>query len=208
MQVPLSIMGGRDRVGLEKNILIALRYFGHQGNIRTISELFDVADSIVVACRDRVIASLMALKDTYIKWPIDQRVQRNIAAKFQEKRGFPGIIGVIDATHIQIQPPHEHPHTYVNRKSYQSIILQAACLPDTTVSTCLSGWPGSVQDPRVLKKSILWAEGQIVYGEKHILWDGAYPLKNWLLTPDQDNGNLNAEQKCYSFIHSSTRTVD
>jgi hypothetical protein len=40
-----------------------------------------------------VIASLVALKDTYIKWPVDQGVQRNIAAKFQEKRGFPGIIG-------------------------------------------------------------------------------------------------------------------
>ena len=95
------------QVGLEKTILIAPRYFGHQGNIRTISELFDVADSTVVACRDRVIASLMALKDTYIKWPIDQGVQRNIAAKFQEKRGFPGIIGAIDATHIEIQPPRE-----------------------------------------------------------------------------------------------------
>lgn len=93
----------------------------------------------------------------------DQGVQRNIAAKFQEKRDFPGVIGAIDATHIQIQPPHEHPQTYMNRKSYHSIILQVVCLPYTTFSNCLSGWPGSVHDSRILKNSILWAEGQIVW---------------------------------------------
>ena len=95
----------------------------------------------------------------------------------------------------------------MNRKSYHSIILQAVCLPDTTFSNCLSGWPGSVHDSRVLKNYILWAEGQIVCGDKHLIWDGAYPLKNWLLTPYRDNGNLNAEKKRYNFIHSSTRTV-
>ena len=206
MQVRPSLMGGRERVGLEKTVLIALRYFGHQGNIRTISELFDVADSTVIACRDRVIAALMTLREQYIKWPLDRDVQRNIIAKFQEKRGFPGVIGAIDATHVQIQPPHEHPQSYVNRKSY-SIILQAVCIHDTSFSHCFSGWPGSAHDSRVLKNSVLWDDGQIACGDKHIIGDGGYPLKNWLLTPYRDNGNLNYEQKRYNFIHSSTRTV-
>ena len=47
MQVNPSLMGGRERVDIEKTIFIALRYFGHLGNIRTISELFALADSVV-----------------------------------------------------------------------------------------------------------------------------------------------------------------
>ncbi|XP_052078520.1 putative nuclease HARBI1 [Mytilus californianus] len=207
MEVRPDMFGGRERVGLEKTVLIALRYFAHQGNIRSISELFDVADSTVVICRNRVVAALMALKETYIKWPLDHRKQRHISNKFQEKRGFPGVIGAIDATHIQIQPPNEHPQAYVNRKSYHSIILQAVCLPDTSFSNCFIGWPGSVHDSRVLKNSELWAEGENVCGENHIVGDGAYPLNQWLLTPYRDNGNLNAEKKRYNYIHSSTRTV-
>ncbi|CAC5394323.1 unnamed protein product [Mytilus coruscus] len=140
MEVRPDIFGGRERVVLEKNVLIALRYFAHQGNIRSISELFDVADSTVVICRNRVVASLMALKETYIKWPLDHRKQIHISNKFQEKKGFLGVIGAIDATHIQIQPPHEHPQAYVNRKSYHSIILQAVCLPDTSFSNCFIGY--------------------------------------------------------------------
>ena len=207
MEVRPEIFGGRARVGLEKTVLIALRYFAHQGNLRLISEIFDVSDSTVVTCRNRVVASLMALKDTYIKWPLDHRKKTNISTKFQEKKGFPGVIGAIDATHIQIQPPHEHPQAYVNRKSYHSIILQAVCLPDTSFSSCFIGWPGSVHDSRVIKNSELWAEGENVCGENHIIGDGAYPLKPWLLTPYRDNGNLQAEQKRYNYIHSATRTV-
>ena len=55
MQVNPTLMGGRERVGVEKTVFIALRYFGHQGNIRTISELFALADSVGFTCRDKVI---------------------------------------------------------------------------------------------------------------------------------------------------------
>ncbi|XP_062583073.1 putative nuclease HARBI1 [Saccostrea cucullata] len=138
---------------------------------------------------------------------MDNRLQFNIACKFQENRGFPNVIGAIDGTHIQITPPAEHPQAYVNRKSYHSIVLQCVCLHDTSFSNCFIGWPGSVHDARVLKNSDLWNEGQNICADHHILGDGAYPLKNWLLTPYRDNGHLTAEQKRYNFIHASTRAV-
>ena len=74
---------------------------------------------------------------------------------FQENRGFPGVIGAIDATHDQIQPPHDHPQSYVNRKSYHSIFLQAVCIHDTSFSHCFSGWPGSAHDSRGFEKFCL-----------------------------------------------------
>jgi hypothetical protein len=44
-------------------------------------------------------------------------------------------------------------------------------------------------------------------GERNIIGDCAYPITSWLLTPYRENGNLNAVQKRYNYIHSSTRSV-
>ena len=40
---------------------------------------------------------------------------RLIRAAFQEG-GFPGVVGLIDGTHISIRAPVEQPDAYINRK--------------------------------------------------------------------------------------------
>lgn len=48
-------------------------------------------------------------------------------SRFYVKYQFPGIVGVIDCTHVTIAPPYgqEYPeHIYVNRKNYHSINVQ------------------------------------------------------------------------------------
>ena len=92
----------------------------------------------------------MPLREQYLKWT-DSKVQRIIIAKSEEKRGFPGVIGAIEATHVQIRPPYEHRQPYVNRKSCHSIFFQAVCIHDTSFSHCTSGWPGNVHDSGILK---------------------------------------------------------
>jgi hypothetical protein len=154
-----------------------------------------------------VISALGSLIDEYICWPLDAQSQANVSTKFQENKGFPGVIGAIDGTNIQIHPPKEHGQSYVNRKNYHSIILQAVCLPDMKFSHIYSGWPGSVHDSRVPKNSELWEHGDNACRTNHIIGDGAYPIKEWLLTPYRDTGHLNAEQRRYNYVHSSTRTV-
>lgn len=208
MYVRSPVMGGRKRITLEKTVLVALRYFGHQENIRLLSDIFDISDSSVVVCRNRVVHALLNnLQDRYISWPLEQNLQADIAEKFREKRGFPGILGCIDGTHVQIMPPKEHPQSYVNRKNYHSIILQAVCLHNMLFTNCFVGWQGSSHDSRVFRNSQLWDDGAQACGQYHILGDGAYPIKPWLMTPYRDTGNLTREKKNYNNIHSGTRTV-
>lgn len=38
--------------------------------------------------------------------------------------GFPGIIGVIDGTHIRIRAPTRQPDAYLNRKRFHSLVTQ------------------------------------------------------------------------------------
>ncbi|VDH99362.1 Hypothetical predicted protein [Mytilus galloprovincialis] len=198
MSVRSPQFGGRGRISLEKTVLIALRYLGHQENVRIISNIFDVADSSVIVSRDRT--------DLY-DGPRVLLKKNDVVRKFREKRGFPGIVGCIDGTHIHIKPPTEHPQSYVNRKSFHSVILQAVCLQDMKISNCFAGFPGSVHDSRVLRQSDLWDEANMACGQNHILGDGAYPIKTWLMTPYRNTGNLTQIQKRYNAAHSATRSI-
>lgn len=54
-----------------------------------------------------------------IKWPTPEE-QVNIEEHF-ESNGFPGVIGVIDGTHIKIDKPSQDPDSYLNRKHFYSI---------------------------------------------------------------------------------------
>ena len=201
-------LGGRERISFEKKILVALRYFGHQENVRLLSDIFDIADSSVLTCRDAVIRALLNnYQDRFISWPLDQNTQADITEKFRVKKGFPGVLGCIDGTHIRIKAPKDHSQTYVNRKGYHSVILQAVCLHNMMFSSCFVGWPGSCHDARVLRNSQLWEDGAQACGQYHILGDGAYPIKQWLMTPYRDTGNLTREQKNYNYVHSATRTI-
>lgn len=48
----------------------------------------------------------------------------DIKSSFEEEGGFPGIIGVVDGTHIRIRAPEQEPEAYINRKKFHSINVQ------------------------------------------------------------------------------------
>lgn len=59
----------------------------------------------------------------FIVWPDTARASK-VMNGFSATSSFPGVIGAIDGTHINIPAPHKHPETYVNRKGHHSIQLQ------------------------------------------------------------------------------------
>lgn len=69
--------------------------------------------------------------------------------------------------------------------------------------------PARVHDAKVLWNSSLWDTGfeKCDNGRYHLLGDGAYPLKEWLITPYRDNGHLTAQQKRFYVSMSSKRQV-
>ena len=44
------------------------------------------------------------------------RLLRNNTKTFEDVKGFPVVVGVIDGTHIPIKAPIENPNDYINRK--------------------------------------------------------------------------------------------
>ena len=49
---------------------------------------------------------------------------REIEAEFQAEGGFPGVVGLIDGTHVCIRAPEHEPDAYINRKKFHSLNLQ------------------------------------------------------------------------------------
>lgn len=47
-----------------------------------------------------------------------------IKTSFEDDGGFPGVIGLIDGTHIRIRAPEHEPEAYINRKKYHSLNVQ------------------------------------------------------------------------------------
>ena len=43
---------------------------------------------------------------------------QDIKSSFKEEGGFPGIIGVVDGTHIRIRAPEHEPEAYINGKKF------------------------------------------------------------------------------------------
>lgn len=51
-----------------------------------------------------MVSALVSLTDRFIRWPASEQSKQDIARKFDEKAGFPAVLGAIDGTHIQIHP--------------------------------------------------------------------------------------------------------
>lgn len=91
--------------------------------------------------------------------------------------------------------------------------MQLTVLDDLTISSIDVGQPGKANDVMVFKMSELWVlsggrvEHLIAKQEYHLLGDGAYPSKSYLLKPFRDDSDLTRAQRKYNFMHSSIRSM-
>ena len=191
-----------------KQLLIALWVWSTPDSYRSVSQRFNVSKSSVARILRRMADVLVEMASSFIKWPEGQHAQ-NVREHFNKMSEFPGVIGCIDGTHIPIPAPTEHSDSYLNRKGYHSVQMQAVCQHNLKFTNCYVGQVGSVHDARVYRLSYL---GQDIENnltnfppDCHIIGDSAYPLSPYLLTPYRETGNLTRYQQNYNFRHSSTR---
>ncbi|KAH6944310.1 hypothetical protein HPB50_002683 [Hyalomma asiaticum] len=180
--------GGRTRIGAEKTCLIVLSYLGSQCSMYSIADRFDVTESSVHACVERVLKLLQSMSEEVIAWPHQQQ-QELSKVGFLMKSGGKGprnTIGCVDGSHVEIKIPNESPHSYFNRKKFPSLILQGICNHENKFIDVLVGFPGSAHDARVLREGPFFEVAASKCSNGYILGDSAYPLLPWLMTPYKD----------------------
>ncbi|CAH3177660.1 unnamed protein product [Porites lobata] len=185
----------RKAVEVEKKVALFLYFIASTASYRTLSNLFGLSRGFVCICIRKVAAAVLRkLKPKYMSIAKGDELTR-VIANYKEKWGFPMCAGAIDGTHIPISTPQQNHASYINRKSYHSIVMQALVDSSYLFRDIVVGWPGSVHDARVFSNSQLYALGcsgrlfppdvkeEILGQEIHpvILGDPAYPMLNWLL---------------------------
>ena len=199
--------GGETQKPLEERLLAMLWFLASQDKYASIADRFGWSESTVcVAIRKLLLFVSENLLDKLIVWP-SEAAQRECSEHYHESKRFPGVIGMVDGTHIQIRRPKERGIDYYNRNYYYSIILQGVVNEKMEFINVYTGWPGKVHNARVFQNSPLYESGSALCGERHILGDSVYPILNWVLTPYRDTGHLTPAQRRYNTTQASIRSI-
>ncbi|XP_065074454.1 putative nuclease HARBI1 [Ochlerotatus camptorhynchus] len=147
------------------------------------------------------------LSKTIIRFPETEAGMEAIATDFRSVAGFPDVIGCIDGCYIYIRKPaHKIRSTYINRHDLLSMTLQGICDAKRRFLDVCVGYPSRIHDSRVFSLSPISNElPGISHGRYHLLGDAAYPLREYLITPFKDYGNLSHKERTYNLKHCQTR---
>ena len=186
--------------------MATLWLLGNTESFRSVADRFGMSKSSLHLFVMTVCKGLCEVQGAFIKWPTPEE-QLTISQAFHAHTGFPGVIGCVDGTHVPISGPSHHRDSYINRKGYPSVQVQAICDNNLKFTDVCVGWPGSVHDARVYRNSPIrkYITDHPLPADRHLLGDSAYPLTTDMLVPFRDNGHLDVIQKSYNMCHSKTR---
>ena len=134
----------RKPISIQKKVAVTLYYLLDGGRIRKTAKAFSLAvSSVSVIVKNVTQAISKHLASTYIKLCISEQEVQASAANFFSRFGFPQCLGAVDSTHIPIQKPNENPSSYINRKGYHSLNVQACVDYRYFFFDVVIKWPGS-----------------------------------------------------------------
>jgi hypothetical protein len=111
-----------------------------------------------------------------------------------------------------MKTPVKHSTSYINRKSFHSILLQGVCDSSLKFIDCYAGEVGSVHDACMFRRSDLASQMASDFGmfpnDSHIIGDPAYPLMSNLLVAYKDTGRLTSSQRQYNRKLSAARSCN
>ena len=149
-----SFKGPRPGLSVEKQLAITLHYLKDPGTMTVTANAFGVATCTVSNTVKRVCLAINEhLGPTLLKTPTTVEEVELAVKNFQEKFGFPQVIGLVDGTHIPIKQPQENPHPYFSYKMKYTINAQAVCDHKGCFINVDIKWPGGTHDANVFAMS-------------------------------------------------------
>lgn len=121
--------------------------------------------------------AFLGITSEFVTWPSQNQAQ-SVVADFEAKSGFPGILVVIDGSHIPICCPKADGKPCHNKKQFYSVILQGVCDSNLVFVHCSAGEPGSAHDASVLRKSDVFTHfnPSTFSFESRLIGDAPYPV--------------------------------
>lgn len=170
-------------IPVETQVLAFLHYAaGHTFQLH-ISDSLGISQGSLSNCVKRVATSLANKADQFIYFPRENREVRKSKAAFFAK-GMPGVIGLIDGTHIHVRAPFlAVERDYVNRKGRHSINVQVIVDENGKFINIVASWPGCTHDSFILRHSNVYQAFENRQIDGILLADSGYFNRRWILTP-------------------------
>ncbi|XP_052234177.1 putative nuclease HARBI1 isoform X2 [Dreissena polymorpha] len=182
-------------------LLVTLRYLAKGDFYSEVGDLHGVSRSSVCRCIQQVISAINRNLNN-ITFPTSLHDLAATKQKFHRVAGIPNVIGAVDGTLIPIQAPSENPQTYVCRKGYHAVNIQAVVDSSLRFTNVNAKWPGSTHDATVFDNSSL-KDHLAINKPGWLLGDSGYPLREYLITPK--NNPQTAQELGFNGAHSRTR---
>ncbi|XP_008179271.1 putative nuclease HARBI1 [Acyrthosiphon pisum] len=206
---------------IERKVLTALRFLAagsYQLDVGENSHSLVSQPSVSRIIEEFVNAvNNPSIFEKYVYFPRNFEELNGSCQRFYNKYSFPGIIGVIDCTHVAIVPPKTEDnlypeHIYVNRKGYHSINTQLICDADLKIINVSAKFPGSANDACVWNssnvKTFLMDLHENGHASYFLLGDSGYALRPWLMTPYLDPAPLSPEASYNNAFCSIRSTIE
>ena len=207
----------KDCIPPAKVLALGLYRLAHGNSYSTIGPIFNVGKSTVIEAVQDVVNGLCELRDEYIKFPETIAEVSSSIATFADLTNLPNVVGAIDGSHIRIKAPNDSAPDYFSRYQQHDFIIQAIVDGKKMFMDFACGYPGSMHDARVLRRSTILqrAEQRNVLTQPtvnvnghdigpYLLGDSAYPLSPWLMKPCPE-GTRDPREIAFSKELSSAR---
>ena len=89
-----------------------------------LSTIGGISQSAISLAIHAVTSGLVRYAGEYIQFPVTPDSQERTKQAFWAKCGFPGVLGAIDSTHVQLHAPSENALIYINRNRTHSINIR------------------------------------------------------------------------------------
>jgi hypothetical protein len=148
---------------LRFEVVLFLFWLACGGSFRVVSVAFNVPRSTCHMICTYILDKVIALLPRIICLPENEGEFARMGDGFSVRSGsrvFENSAGAIDGTHLRVLCPSQLHDQYICRKLFYSIQLQAVCDHTGAFIDIMTGFPGSVNDKRVLRYSMLYRNAQ------------------------------------------------
>ncbi|XP_023247294.1 putative nuclease HARBI1, partial [Copidosoma floridanum] len=139
-------------VPIFQQVLSVVRFIAAGSYQQAVSEenLHPMSQATFSKYLHNVVPAINALADQYIIFPRNHAERVLIQDSFQERLGFPGVIGALDCTLIIIMRPHRNEEAYIDHRRNHSLNVQNVCDTNYNIMN-LRVTSGSTHDAFVFK---------------------------------------------------------
>nr|XP_033783868.1 putative nuclease HARBI1 [Geotrypetes seraphini]XP_033783869.1 putative nuclease HARBI1 [Geotrypetes seraphini] len=190
----------------ETQILAALGFYT-SGSFQTrMGDAIGISQASMSRCVSNVTDALVERASQFIHFPMEKRARQQLKDEFYGLAGLPGVLGVLDCTHVAIKAPNAEDLSYVNCKGVHSLNCMMVCDARGLLLNVETQWPGSLQDNVLLQQSVLNTQFESeMHKDGWLLADSAFFLRTWLMTPL--HGPETPAENRYNIAHSATHSV-